>query len=270
MFFIRAAFLLLLISWNISIVFADKYAVTVMDGLTGEILFAEDDGMRLHPAGLTKLMTLYVAFEAVENGEVGLDDRVEISNHAASEPPVKLGLRGGQSVRLRYLVRAAGVHGSNDASTAIAEFIEGTEAAFGRRMNRTAKRLKMKRTTFKNAHGLTESGHLTTTHDMALLFRALHDDFPDYFNLFRRKTTSAGVRTIKSSARRLLSSDESIIGAKTGYTRASGYSAAVYNAQLGKRVITVMFGGRSITTRNHHLKKLRDLGFKKTSLATAQ
>ena len=108
MFFIRAAFLLLLISWNISIVFADKYAVTVMDGLTGEILFAEDDGMRLHPAGLTKLMTLYVAFEAIENGEVGLDDRVEISNHAASEPPVKLGLRGGQSIRLRYLVRAAG------------------------------------------------------------------------------------------------------------------------------------------------------------------
>ena len=266
MFFIRAVFLLLLISCNISIVFADKYAVTVMDGLTGDILFAEDDGMRLHPAGLTKLMTLYVAFEAVENGEVGLDDRVEISNHAAWEAPVKLGLRQGQGIRFRYLLRAVGVQGANDASTAIAEFLEGSEAAFARRMNRTAQRLGMDRSTFKNAHGLTENGHLTTTNDMAMLFKALKNDFPDYFNLFRRKTTSAGVKTIKSSARRLLNSDETIIGAKTGYTRASGYSAAVYNSQLGKSVVIVMFGGRSTTTMISQIHKLRDLGFKKASL----
>ena len=130
MFFLRTIFLVLLISWNASNASAMKYAVTVMDALTGEILFAEDDGMRLHPAGLTKLMTLYVAFEAIENGEVGLDDRVKISNHAASEAPAKLGLRHGQEIRLRYLLRAVGVRGANDASTAIAEFLEGSEAAF--------------------------------------------------------------------------------------------------------------------------------------------
>ena len=99
--------------------------------------------MRRHPAGLVKLMTLYVAIKAIEEGEIGLDDKVIISNHAASEAPVKLGLRAGQNVRLRYLLRAAAVHGSNDAATAIAEHIEGTEAAFARRMNRTADVLGM-------------------------------------------------------------------------------------------------------------------------------
>ena len=157
MFFVRAIVLSLLISWSASSASAMKYAVTVMDGLTGEILFAEDDGKRLHPAGLTKLMTLYVAFEAIESGEVGLDDRVKISNHAAWEDPAKLGLRHGQEIRLRYLLRAVGVQGANDASTAIAEYIEGSEAAFARRMNRTAKRLGMTQSTFKNAHGLTET-----------------------------------------------------------------------------------------------------------------
>lgn len=266
MFFLRALILVLLISWNASNASAMKYAVTVMDALTGEILFAEDDGMRLHPAGLTKLMTLYVAFEAIENGEVDLDDRVKISNHAASEAPAKLGLRQGQEIRLRYLLRAVGVRGANDASTAIAEFLEGSEAAFARRMNRKAKQLGMNRSTFKNAHGLTESGHLTTTQDVAVLFRALHDDFPDYFSLFQRKTASAGVRTIKSSARRLLNSDKTIVGAKTGYTRASGFSAAVYNYRFGKSIIVVMFGGRSTTTMISQIHKLRDLGFKKARL----
>ena len=123
----------------------------------------------------------------------------------------------------------------------------------------------MTQSTFKNAHGLTETGHLTTTTDTAILFKALHDDFPDYFNLFRRTTTSTGVSTIKSSARRLLNSDETILGAKTGYTRASGYSAAVYNSKLGKSVIVVMFGGRSTTTMISQIHKLRDLGFRKVS-----
>ena len=123
-------------------------------------------------------------------------------------------------------LRAVGVQGANDASTAIAGFLEDSEAAFARRMNRTAQRLGMDRSTFRNAHGLTESGHLTTTNDMAILFRALHDEYPDYFNLFRRKVTSAGVRTIKILEALTDFGQETIIGAKTGYTRASGYSAA--------------------------------------------
>ena len=153
-----------------------KYAAMVMDARSGEILHSENANKRLHPASLTKMMTLYVVFQAVENGEISLDKKVKISRHAASEPPSKLGLRPGQKVRLRYLIRAAAVKSANDAATALGEAIEGSEAAFARRMNRTAKAMGMNRTTFKNAHGLTESGHLSTARDMTILGRHLFYD----------------------------------------------------------------------------------------------
>jgi len=248
-----------------SIANASKYSAVVVDGNTGEILFADGESMRRHPAGLVKLMTLYVAIQAIEEGEVGLDDKVIISNHAASEAPVKLGLRAGQNVRLRYLLRAAAVHGSNDAATAIAEHIEGTEAAFARRMNRTTEVLGMKLSTFRNAHGLTEREQLTTALDMAKLFLALSEKFPEYFNLFSRLTTSAGIKTIRHSGRRLLAGDYRILGAKTGYTRASGFNGISYSTSGSKKIVTVVFGGRSKTTRNAQMRKLRDLGFKKAS-----
>ena len=244
---------------------APKYSAVVVDANTRDILFAENEEKRLHPAGLTKLMTLYVAIKAIEEGEIGLDDKVIVSNHAASEAPVKLGLRGGQKVRLRYLLRAAAVQGSNDAATAIGEHIEGSEAAFARRMNRTAKALGMTRSTFRNAHGLTETGQLSTAQDIATLLLTLNDEFPDYFNLFSRITSSAGVKTVRHSGRRLLSGDNRIVGAKTGYTRASGYSGVTLSQEGSKKIVTVVFGGRSTTTRNAQMRKLRDLGFKKAS-----
>ena len=155
-----------------------KYAAMVIDARSGEILHSENANKQLHPASLTKMMTLYVVFQAVENGEISLDKKVKISRHAASEPPSKLGLRSGQKVRLRYLIRAAAVKSANDAATALGEAIEGSEAAFARRMNRTAKAMGMSRTRFKNAHGLTESGHLSTAHDITILGRHLFYDFP--------------------------------------------------------------------------------------------
>ena len=160
------------------------YADMVMDARTGKVLSSENAATRLHPASLTKMMTLYIAFEAIENGEISADKKVRSSRQAASEPPSKLGLREGQRVRLRYLIRAAAVKSANDAATAIGQAIEGSEAAFARRMNRTAKALGMTRTTFKNAHGLTEKGHLSTARDMTLLGRHLFYDYPDYFHIF--------------------------------------------------------------------------------------
>jgi len=132
-----------------------KYAAMVMDVRSGKILHSENANKQLHPASLTKMMTLYVVFQAVENGEISLDKKIKISRHAASEPPSKLGLRSGQKVKLRYLIRAAAIKSANDAATALGEAIEGSEAAFARRMNRTAKSIGMSRTRFKNAHGLT-------------------------------------------------------------------------------------------------------------------
>ena len=240
-----------------------KYAAMVMDARSGEILHSENANKRLHPASLTKMMTLYVVFQAVENGEISLDKKVKISRHAASEPPSKLGLRSGQRVRLRYLIRAAAVKSANDAATALAEAIEGSEAAFARRMNRTAKAMGMNRTTFKNAHGLTEAGHLSTAHDMTILGRHLFYDFPDYYNLFARKTTSAGTTQVRNTNRRFLNHYRGADGIKTGFTRAAGYNLVASAERHGERIITTVFGGRSTTTRNAQVAKLMDLGFKK-------
>ena len=240
-----------------------KYAAMVMDARSGEILHSENANKRLHPASLTKMMTLYVVFQAVENGEISLDKKVKISRHAASEPPSKLGLRSGQKVRLRYLIRAAAVKSANDAATALGEAIEGSEAAFARRMNRTAKAMGMKRTTFKNAHGLTESGHLSTARDMTILGRHLFYDFPDYYHLFARKTASAGSTKVHNTNRRFLSHYRGADGIKTGYTRAAGYNLVASANRNGERIITTVFGGRSTPTRNAQVAKLMDLGFKK-------
>ena len=175
---------------------AATYAAMVMDARDGSVLHAENADQRLHPASLTKMMTLYIAFEAVENGEISLDTKVKISKKAASEPPSKLGLKAGQRIRLRYLIRAAAIKSANDAATAIGEAIEGSEAAFARRMNRTAKALGMNRTTFKNAHGLTQQGHLSTARDMTILGRHVFYDYPEYYICFRGAQPMPGLKRL--------------------------------------------------------------------------
>lgn len=242
---------------------AAPYAGLVMDARNGKVLYARNADTRLHPASLTKMMTLYVVFEAVENGEISLDDKVRISKFAASEPPSKLGLRAGQTIALRYLIRAAAVKSANDAATALAEAIEGSEAQFARRMNRTAKALGMTRTTFKNAHGLTESGHLSTARDMTIMGRHLFYDYPDYYNLFSRITTHAGVRSVSHTNRRLLQSYNGADGIKTGYTRAAGFNLTASAERGGERIIATVFGGNSTTSRNAKVAELLDLGFGK-------
>ncbi|WP_095589542.1 D-alanyl-D-alanine carboxypeptidase family protein [Actibacterium ureilyticum] len=237
------------------------YAAMVVDARSGEVLHSRNADTRLHPASLTKMMTLYIAFEAVERGEISLDTMVRISKTAAAEPPSKLGLRAGQQIKLRYLIRAAAVKSANDAATAIGEAIEGSEAAFARRMNRTAKALGMSRTSFKNAHGLTENGHLSTARDMTTLGRHLFYDYPEYYNLFSRKSTNAGIREVANTNRRLLGSYRGADGIKTGYTRAAGFNL-VASAQRGReRIIATVFGGRSSASRNAKVAELLDLGF---------
>lgn len=242
---------------------AAPYAAMVIDARSGEVLHSRNADTRLHPASLTKMMTLYVVFEAVENGEISLDTKVRISRNAASEPPSKLGLREGQRIALRYLIRAAAVKSANDAATALGEAISGSEAAFARRMNRTAKALGMTRTTFKNAHGLTESGHLSTARDMTKLGRHLFYDYPEYYNLFSRQTTNAGIRDVANTNRRFLSAYRGADGIKTGYTRAAGFNL-VASAERGReRIIATVFGGRSTASRNQRVAELLDMGFKR-------
>ena len=242
---------------------AAPYAAYVIDARTGEVLHARNAETRLHPASLTKMMTLYIAFQAIERGEISLDTKVRISKEAAAEPPSKLGLKEGQRIALRYLIRGAAVKSANDAATAIGEAIAGSEARFARRMNRTAKQLGMTRTTFKNAHGLTETGHQSTARDMTVMGRHLLYDFPQYYNLFSRITADAGVRKVSHTNRRFLNEYKGADGIKTGYTRAAGFNLTASAERGNERVIVTVFGGKSTTSRNAKVAELMDLGFRR-------
>ena len=239
------------------------YAALVMDARSGEVLHSRNADTRLHPASLTKMMTLYIAFEAVRRGEISMDTTVTISKKSANEPPSKLGMKPGQKIKLRYLVRAAAVKSANDAATAIGEAIEGSEAAFARRMNRTAQAIGMTRTTFKNAHGLTEAGHLSTARDMTILGRHLFFDYPEYYNIFSRRTTDAGIRQVSHTNRRFLDSYAGADGIKTGYTSAAGFNLTASAERGGERIITTVFGGRSTSSRNAQVAELMDMGFRR-------
>lgn len=242
---------------------AAPYAAYVIDARTGEVLHARNADTRLHPASLTKMMTLYIAFQAIEKGEISLDTKVTISKNAAAEPPSKLGLRAGQTISMRYLIRAASVKSANDAATAIGEALSGSEARFARRMTRTAKALGMSRTTFKNAHGLTESGHMSTAHDMTILGRHILYDYPQYYNLFSRRSTNAGVREVANTNRRLLAAYKGADGIKTGYTRAAGFNLVASAERGNERIIATVFGGKSTASRNAKIAELLDLGFRR-------
>lgn len=242
---------------------ATPYAALVIDARSGEVLHETNADARLHPASLTKMMTLYIAFQAVERGEISLDTPVRISANAAAEPPSKLGLKAGQTIKLRFLIRAAAVKSANDAATAIGEAISGSEAAFAARMTRTARAMGMTKTTFKNAHGLAAEGHMSSARDMTILGRHLIYDYPSYYSLFQRRTADAGMGTVSNTNRRLLDSYAGADGVKTGYTRAAGYNLVASAERGNQRIIATVFGGRSGASRNAKVAELLDIGFKR-------
>lgn len=242
---------------------AAPYASIVIDARTGEVLYAENADTRLHPASLTKMMTLYIAFEEIQRGNISLDTMVTVTKQAAAQPPSRLGLRAGQKISLRNLIRAAAIKSANDAATAIGVAIAGNEADFARRMTRTAKALGMSNTTFKNANGLTADGHLSTARDMTILGRHLFYDFPQYYNLFSRRSADAGLATVNNTNRRFLDAYEGADGIKTGFTNAAGFNLTASADRGGKRLIATIFGGKSTADRNAKMMKLLDLGFGK-------
>ena len=242
---------------------AAPYAAHVMDARTGETLHSENADTRLHPASLTKMMTLYIAFEEIERGRLSLDTMVTVSKNAAAQPPSRLGLKAGQKIQLRYLIRAAAVKSANDAASAIGDHIGGNTEKFAARMTKTAKALGMKNTTFKNANGLTSKGHLSTTRDMSILGRHLFYDFPQYYNIFSRRSTDAGMAEVNNTNRRFLDAYKGADGIKTGYTDAAGFNLTGSAERGGVRIIATVFGGKSTADRNAKMADLLDLGFRK-------
>ena len=198
----------------------------VLNADTGEIIAGADANAQRYPASVTKLMTIYVALDAAANGELSLDAKIRVSKHAAAAPPVKLGLKAGRTIRLEQAIHAALTLSSNDAARAIAEAVSGSEAAFAQRMTRTGRRIGLKATVFRNASGLPDPDHVSTTADMARLAAEVDRAFGPYLRaLFRATLTWSGRRfgprngTVAAPAGAQLG--------KTGFTCAAGYTAAV-------------------------------------------
>ena len=240
---------------------AAPFAAIVMDGRTGEVLYEKNADTRLHPASLTKMMTLYVVFQEIEAGRLTLDTKVTVSKYAASQPPSRLGLKPGQKIAVRYLIRAAAIKSANDAASALGDHISGDHVAFAKRMTRTARQLGMHNTTFKNAHGLTAQGHLSTARDMNILGRHVFYDFPQYYHIFSRRTADAGVAQVSNTNTRFLDAYEGADGIKTGYTVAAGFNLTASAHRGKKHVIATVFGGTSTANRNAKMKELMDIGF---------
>lgn len=254
--------LMILFAWALPMaVAAAPFAAFVMDARTGKEIYSQNADTRLHPASLTKMMTLYLAFNAIERGQVRLDSKFLVSSHAASQPPSRLGLKAGQRIELRYLIRAAAVKSANDAATTIGEGLSGSEQQFAAQMNAMAKALGMRNTHFVNANGLTTEGHYSTARDLSTLGRRLFYDFPQYYSIFSRRSADAGIAKVSSTNKRFLDSYEGADGIKTGYTRAAGFNLTASAKRGSKRIIATVMGGNSTAHRNQVMAQLLDAGF---------
>ncbi len=232
-----------------------KYAGIVIDAKTGKVLYSDSADELRFPASLTKMMTLYLTFEALEAGKIKLNTRVPFSKNAASEPPTKLGVGVGNSITVEQAMLGLITRSANDASTALAEMLGGSEERFARMMTQKARALGMTRTVYRNANGLPNSAQVTTARDQARLGIALRQHFPQYYDYFSVRSFRFGKQTINGH-NRLLGSVRGVDGIKTGYTRASGYNLVTSAQADGRSVVGVVIGGRSGAARDQQMRKL--------------
>lgn len=245
------------------------YAGLVMDSATGEILYSHNADAALHPASLTKIMTLLMVFEEINAGRLELNDRIRISAYAASRPPSKLGLKPGSSIKVRDAIYAVVTKSCNDISAAIAEHISGSEKAFARKMTARARELGMSRTTFKNASGLPDPGQRSSARDMARLARFVINTYPDYYKFYSARNFTYGGQSMHNH-NRLMNNYPGMDGMKTGFINASGFNLVASAVRNDRRLIGVVFGGRTAKSRNAQMAKLLDEGFEKLASRPAK
>ncbi|PSM19742.1 D-alanyl-D-alanine carboxypeptidase [Nitratireductor sp. StC3] len=232
-----------------------KYAAIVVDAQDGRVLFARNADSARYPASLTKMMTLYLLFEAMEQGRVSRDTPIPVSAYAASRPPSKLGLKAGQPVPADIAIRALATKSANDVATAVAEFLGGTEERFAAMMTAKARQLGMVGTVFRNASGLPDSRQRTTARDMAKLGMSLRRRFPAYYPYFSLTSFAYRGKTIRGH-NKVLETVRGADGIKTGYTRASGFNLATSVDRDGRRVVAVVMGEKTARARNAHMAEL--------------
>lgn len=239
-----------------------RYASLVMDADTGVILSSRYADKVLHPASLTKMMTLLLAFEALDRGDITLNSSVKISRRAASMVPSKLDLPVGYNIRIKDAIYALCTKSANDVAVALAEGLGGSESKFAAAMTARAQTIGMSKTRFKNASGLHDKEQVTTARDMAKLARYILQRYPHYYHYFSTENFTYRGQTYHSH-NRLMKSYKGMDGFKTGYIGPSGFNLVASAKQDGRRLIGVVFGGRSSKTRNDHMANILDAGFEK-------
>ncbi|MDT8893155.1 serine hydrolase [Halomonas sp. I1] len=243
-----------------------RYAGIVIDTDTSEILYAENADAPRYPASLTKMMTLYMLFETLDQGGMTLGQRLPVSSTAAGMPATKLWLKPGSSIPVEKAIQALVVRSANDVAVVVAEALGGSESHFARMMTTRAREMGMEDTTFRNASGLPDDRQVTTARDMALLARRLMLDFPQYYPYFSLSRFTWRGKTL-TGHNNLLDSYPGADGLKTGFIRASGFNVATSAKRGGRRILSVVMGGYTAASRDEHMANLLDRGFLRASLS---
>nr|WP_321361180.1 D-alanyl-D-alanine carboxypeptidase family protein [uncultured Hyphomonas sp.] len=244
---------------------AEKYAAIVIDADTQQVLHDRHADEPRYPASLTKVMTLYMLFDALKSGEITLDERMTVSRFAASQAPSNLKLRTGSTIKVRDAIGALVTKSANDVAVVVAERLGGTERRFAQLMTVKGKALGLENTRFVNASGLPDARQLTTARDMAVLAEAMLTDHADYYHYFSTQQFSWGRRTYKNH-NNLLGDVDGVDGIKTGYTRASGFNLMASAKRDGHRIIAVMLGGTTARARDRHVESLLEAAFSSYTL----
>ena len=240
-----------------------KYASFIINENTKRIYHNANADTRNYPASLTKIMTLYLVFDALKSKKISMNSKFKVSKRATRQPPSKLNLSAGSNITVKNAILALVTKSANDVATVIAENLGKSERNFAKLMTRKAKKLGMTRTTFRNASGLPNRGQLSTARDMATLGIAIRKNHPKFFKLF--KTKSFIYKGVKyTNHNNLLGSYSGTDGIKTGYTNASGFNLVASVERNGQRIIGVVFGGKKARSRDKHMVTLLNKYFKTT------
>lgn len=255
---------------NCTVGLTPRYSAIVIEANSGRVLEQDDADKICHPASLTKIMSLYMVFEALKLGQIRMNTQVPVSSHAARQAPCKLGLRPGEYVSVETIIKALVTKSANDASAAIAEYLGGSEANFSIMMTRKAKSLGMRHTIFKNASGLPNPQQITTARDMAILSRAIYLHFPKDYRHFRL-TAFHHRGKMHRNHNHLLGKVHGLDGLKTGWITASGFNLAASAVRVGpdnkpKRLIAIVLGGPNRHWRDQRVKELLETNFQKVGL----
>ncbi len=251
----------LIITSVIAFAFAETgFSAFVVDHRSGKAIYEHDVDARRYPASLTKVMTLYIVFEDLSKGKLSLNTKVPFSAKAAAQPPSKIGAKEGSAITLDTAIKALIVKSANDVALAVAEKVSGSEEAFAKRMNATAKRLGMHSSNFVNPHGLFNPNQYTTARDMIKLGIAIHNHFPKYYPLF--KTPSFDYNGVTFTSHNRVNRDfPGADGIKTGYIRKSGFNLMTSAQRNNNRVFAVVLGGRTTQLRDNLMISMLDESF---------